>query len=74
MLVGAVNQEKVIVGAFSVIVQIHRLILFISTPQCPVSSSPARLMQTPTPSLDFGGHCLFIDTILKVDCMYFTTS
>ena len=30
-LVGAFNQEKALVGAFSVIVQLHRLIDFLNT-------------------------------------------
>ena len=31
-VVGAFNQEKALVGAFSVIVQLHRLIVYITNP------------------------------------------
>ena len=34
MLVGAFNQEKVLVAAFSVIVQLHRLIVYSTTTLC----------------------------------------
>ena len=41
VLVGAFNQERVLVGAFSVIVQLHRLIVYITNPHAAVSAVAA---------------------------------
>ena len=40
-LVGAFNKEKALVGAFSVIVQLHRLIVYITNPHAAVSAVAA---------------------------------
>ena len=40
-VVAAFNQEKALVGAFSVIVQLHRLIVYIALPRTPDSSASA---------------------------------
>ena len=40
-LVGAFNQEKALVGAFSVIVKLHRLLVYSTSPHAAVSAVSA---------------------------------
>ena len=54
-LVGTFNQEKALVGAFSVIVQLHRLIVYSTIPEAP--GGPALGQQRGAAGGGGGGSC-----------------